>query len=386
MKAPRLDPLRSLVLAAAVALAGCGGKGGGSKVVTNPDPNTTEGLSGFTAAAGDGEVVLRWRTPSTSSFSQAVVRRKVGGAPTSTTDGDPVYAGTDSTFTDTNVVNGTTYVYAGFAVHLLEASGASTANARPLPPAPAPPAGFSASAQTHGASLTWQNPSGATIVVRMSVGNYPTWTTGTRIYQGTGTSVAPTDLGPAHVYYFRAWTVDPFDQYSLAPTQATATPLYEYLELSIPAWSVSRLCPTHPTSGAGDREFAGHGPRIIVHLSYGFPPGSSTLYAYLSFRAQEEPAGDGTYATGSWSYSKVTIPAGWRFDSWTGTGAYADNTVDFLDTDHGIDHRGPFGSGPAIGDLYVVGDTDGDDVGNCTTDDTQLWSLSANARTFRVRR
>lgn len=65
----------------------------------------------LTASAGAGAAVeLSWENP-TEAFAGLLIVRKAGSLPTSPTDGDAVYNGSGTAFTDTGVEEGTTYFY-----------------------------------------------------------------------------------------------------------------------------------------------------------------------------------------------------------------------------------------------------------------------------------
>ncbi len=87
--------------------AGGGGGGATAQSVTGP----IEAPIVLNATGTDGQVLLRWKNPNESSFVRTVVVRKANGYPTSPTDGEIIYEGNGETFTDTNLVNGTTYYY-----------------------------------------------------------------------------------------------------------------------------------------------------------------------------------------------------------------------------------------------------------------------------------
>ena len=91
----------------AVSTGGGGGGGGGS--FSSGAINAPILLN---ATPADSEVVFTWKNPNEPSFVRTViVVKKFGGYPTSPQDGQTIYEGDGQTFTDTSVVNGTTYYY-----------------------------------------------------------------------------------------------------------------------------------------------------------------------------------------------------------------------------------------------------------------------------------
>ena len=70
-------------------------------------------VTGFTAAAGNGQVGLSWANP-TTAFTQVTIVRKAGAPPADLADGTVVYDGTGTSVTDTGLTNGTQYFYAAW--------------------------------------------------------------------------------------------------------------------------------------------------------------------------------------------------------------------------------------------------------------------------------
>ncbi|MFZ5629726.1 MAG: DUF1554 domain-containing protein [Spirochaetota bacterium] len=75
-------------------------------------------VSSLAVNAGDGTAMLSWLNPADADFSRVKVVRKTLTAPADSADGNPVYEGAGSSFSDSGLVNGTTYYYAVFAYDL----------------------------------------------------------------------------------------------------------------------------------------------------------------------------------------------------------------------------------------------------------------------------
>ena len=79
------------------------------------DPDAPGPVTDLTATAGDGEIVLAWVNPEDEDFEGVIVRHMDGVSPAGPTDGTQIYAGAETTFTHTELTNGTTYYYTVFA-------------------------------------------------------------------------------------------------------------------------------------------------------------------------------------------------------------------------------------------------------------------------------
>ena len=121
-----------------------------------------------------------------------------------------------------------------------------------------------------------------------------------------------------------------------------------------------------PTWIGGDKEFNGHGPRVTFTATLSVRS-SVFIDLHVTFYAIESPIGDGTAAKFDQTWSIYTAKAGYSIDAIT-TSTYT--TSAYTDTDH--DWGYPALNGPLVRQLSVIGDTDGPDVGNCTTDDTRF--------------
>jgi hypothetical protein len=99
-------------------------------VDTTPPANVTI----FQASPGNGQVTLDWINPGDDDFAGVWIVRKEGGDPLGPDDekATKVYIGLANSFTDTEVVNGTTYYYAIYTFdESKNFSSGKTANATP---------------------------------------------------------------------------------------------------------------------------------------------------------------------------------------------------------------------------------------------------------------
>jgi len=84
-----------------------GGGGGAIGPISEP--------SMLNASGDNKEIVLNWKNPGEYNYVRTVIVKKAGSYPTSPTDGQVIFEGRGETFTDTNLINGTTYYYAFYA-------------------------------------------------------------------------------------------------------------------------------------------------------------------------------------------------------------------------------------------------------------------------------
>jgi predicted phage tail protein len=153
--------------------------------VLNPSPPT-----GVAAAAGNAQVTLSWRPP-TSNGGAAIIGYDVymgtspGGEGRSSVSG--MIGGTS--FTVTGLANGTTYYFTVDAVNdaNLHSAPSAEVSARPVAPVTAPgaPSGLTATAGDAQVSLSWKAPGsdGGSAI------------TGYKVYQGTGKNPAASVAG-----------------------------------------------------------------------------------------------------------------------------------------------------------------------------------------------
>ncbi len=137
--------------------------------VTPTPPPPPAKPTGFDAEAGDTQVTLTWTDPVDATITKYQVRYKAGTDfpdDDATAWGDIAGSGASTTSHDvTGLTNGTQYVFQVRAVNSGgEGAKSDAETATPvLPPAPAKPVGFAATAGDTQVTLTWSDPVDATI-------------------------------------------------------------------------------------------------------------------------------------------------------------------------------------------------------------------------------
>jgi lysophospholipase L1-like esterase len=187
-------------------------------IVAAPDPPT-----GLAAKAGDAKIDLTW-TNTTTTFDLVKVVRKAGAAPADPTDGTLLFSGVGTSYSDTGVLNGTTYHYAVWTVRGGVLSTAARATGTPAVPQVT---NLNATIGDGKVVLSWTNPTTAfdlVKVVRKAGGTPASPTDGTLVFSGTGTSVSDTGLVNGTAYGYAVWVVHGTDL--SAPSSLGATPTF----------------------------------------------------------------------------------------------------------------------------------------------------------------
>jgi fibronectin type 3 domain-containing protein len=231
--------------------------------------------SGLVASGGNGSVVLSWAVPVSDGGSPITGYDVYRGTSPGGESATPVATNVATTgFTDTGVVNGTTYYYRVAAVNGVGVSPQSgEASATPKQPATAPsaPQGLAATGGNGSVKLSWSAPS--------TDGGSPV--TGYDVYRGTspggesatpvatsvaGTSYTDTGLANGTKYYYtvaavNAVGVSPQSNEASATPQAPSAAAFVRRVGSVTA-SSSRTTTTVPVSAPGVA--AGH--TLVVSL------------------------------------------------------------------------------------------------------------------------
>lgn len=169
------------------------------------DPVAPAAPAGVTAVAGDGKVALSW-TPSSGASSYTVKRATVNGGPYTALPANV----TAASYTDSTVMNGTTYYYvvtasnaAGTSANSLQVS--ATPAETPVPTLPPAPTGLTAAAGDAKVTLAWSPVSGATsyTVKRATVNGGPYTTVAPGITAAAYTDTAVTN-GTTYYYVVSA--------------------------------------------------------------------------------------------------------------------------------------------------------------------------------------
>lgn len=187
-----------------------------------------------------------------------------------------------------------------------------------------------------------------------------------------GDGTTSTERNPTHTYtrrgrYFPKLTVTGPGGTSVNGVSGGIT-VDEVLTLSYGA-NAPRLGPFFPNHVEGDRDFNGHGPTVTCRawLSAG-SESDANQPVYLSYymRARESQA---DWSTGERSWLNASriyqVPAGFKVKQLLSPTA----ELVFLDGSHAYTNA----SGGELGGFSVMGDTDGNDIGNTTLDDTHMY-------------
>ncbi|HEY2859842.1 MAG TPA: glycosyl hydrolase family 18 protein [Terracidiphilus sp.] len=231
--------------------------GAGAPVQTSATPTgatAPAAPTGLTAAAGVYSVSLAWSAaPTATSYT---LERSTG------TGWNWTKTLTGTTYTDTGLTAGTTYVYAVMASNAFGASGISNeASATPYSSAPQVPTGLKAAPSPTQVTLTWNTAPNAT---GYSIARSPNGVTFSVIGTATTTSYTDTNVTSGATYYYEVRSTagaatsafcSPIKVIALTPTPAptgvTATPGPTSIQVSWNAVSVATSYTLQRSTGSG---------------------------------------------------------------------------------------------------------------------------------------
>ena len=184
-----------------VSAVNIGGESGNSTEASATPLAPPAAPAGLTATPGNATVSLAWSSSPTAA-SYNLKRATTSGGPYT-----PLASQTGLSYTDNAVTNGTTYYYVVSAVNIGgEGANSGESSARPLPPLPAAPGGFSAAGATGQVSLSWNS---STYATGYSIGRSGT-SGGPYAVLATpgGTSYVDTGVASGSTYYYVIAGVD----------------------------------------------------------------------------------------------------------------------------------------------------------------------------------
>ena len=174
---------------------------------------TIDSPYGVTGNGVEVSGVLSWENTDNPLFDSVVIRRDTTGFPATESDGTAVASGiTGTSYTDSGLTPGTTYLYSLFTK---DQSGnySNGTHISLTPPGLNPPSNVSYSNTMTTATLSWTNTANAlfdSVTIRRSTTSYPsTVNDGTGVVMGfTGTSYTDAGLTPGTTYYYSLFSKD----------------------------------------------------------------------------------------------------------------------------------------------------------------------------------
>ncbi len=150
----------------------------------------------------------------------------------------------------------------------------------------------------------------------------------------------------------------------------------EHLEEEFQIDPIENICPNR---NGGDKEFDGNGPSVKISAS--LETRANSLVVVVNFRAKETQS-DYTSVTHRIERIVATID-GDKFDQ-VEILSGKKSEASYIDTNHDLDSPNVT-NGNLVEKFEIMGDTKGDDVGNCTNDDTK-YSVYFNPVRIKIYR
>lgn len=126
----------------------------------------------------------------------------------------------------------------------------------------------------------------------------------------------------------------------------------------------TRLC---PELIGGDKDFKGHGPRVEARATLSIRNNSTEVWVDLYLHAKETTK-NWTEAEGRWEEKLWTAPAGMVIHK---IKTDIESNTSYNDSNHELDKPAIRG-GSLVKQFEIMGDTEGNDVGNCTDNDVYM--------------
>lgn len=178
--------------------------------------NNLENISNLTATTSTNLVILNWTKPTAAEILGVAIRRSSVAAVVTPSDGTQIYKGADTTFSDTNVIDGTTYFYRVFSYDAND-NYSTGRGIEATPPgditAPAEITDLIKTPSDKSIAMSWKNPNDADfdhVVIQRAADASPTSISeGISIYTGAETTFVDTDnLINDTQYFYTIFTVD----------------------------------------------------------------------------------------------------------------------------------------------------------------------------------
>ncbi len=175
---------------------------------------------------------------------------------------------------------------------------------------------------------------------------------------GEGTFISEiTGLIENTTYYVRAYATN---SYGTGYGDVITFKTLACQEINIIPGPYLALCPLH-TSG-GDFDFAGHGPKVIARAELITTTDNKQIKVVIELN-ETETVSNWTSCYDTWEYIVYTAPNNWIIKT------ILSETLSYTaydDNDHDLDI--PAFVGGLVRTFLIMGDTDGNDVGNCGPD------------------
>ncbi len=218
MKTLKLFLLAStIVLFSLISSCSSSSTGRGNTFITLPDVDNLT----ISEPEEGGKLILNWTNPTNNNVTAIIIVRKTAQEPTNIDDGEKIFEGTSTSYTDTNLVNGTKYFY---LVVTTDGKGHFSKGViiYGIPQDKLPPSdvsNFQATSKQDGSiKLSWENPADsdfAGVKIVRKAGSAPSsLSDGNEIYNGKDTLFIDTATENGIKYFYMIASYDQSKNYS----------------------------------------------------------------------------------------------------------------------------------------------------------------------------